>query len=237
MLLMSLLLFVRLVIAVQLTRVAHRQNLPNLYWLAAFFFITCIGDISFTFFSLIWMLGIAVGLGEIALAMFIQQTFYRDRKSPFAIFMGISVVYALVDTIMPLVVPGTFPYFSPFNWIWLAMAGYQGYKQIASEKIVDDWVKARYRMVIAYSVIALAAPLQSLLLMASFALPSLMAVAYSSAIITVVQLFTIAGVVLEYLAWVMPGFFQRFLNRNFHPASQSLNVSLDMSEEEIMRQL
>jgi hypothetical protein len=167
-----ILVIARLVIAIQLTRVALRQKLPNLLWLAGFFYITGIGDVFITLSPitmLLWPFNLLVGLAEIVMVMFIQKTFYRDRKSPFLIFMILALVvfaFALYNAFF-LEFNGVhysgLPYYSPFNWIWLILVGYQAYKKIAADPVVEDWVKARYKLVIAYSLAAFAAPIYSII--------------------------------------------------------------------------
>ena len=49
-------------------------------------------------------------------------------------------------------------------------------------------------------------------------------------------LFTTIGIALEYLAWVMPESYRRYLNRNYQPPALD-KTDLGLSEEEIMRRL
>jgi hypothetical protein len=236
-----ILVIARLVIAVQLTLVARRQKLPNLLWLAAFFYITGIGDIFFTLLSatnLPWLLGpfkLSVGLGEVVLVMFIQKTFYQDRKSPYLIFMLIALGFLLANIFL-----GFFVYWSPFNWLWLIVVGYQAYKRIAANPSVEDWAKVRYKLVIAYSLAMLFPPIYTILWVVSMVVPALSALISSPigqmAALLVNVGFSIIGVVLAYLAWVMPKGYRNWLNRNYQPPVTE-QVEAELSEEEIMRKL
>ncbi len=229
----------RLVIAVQLTRVARRQKLPNLLWLAAFFYLTGIGDIFATLApvtNLYRPFLILVGLSEIMMVMFIQKTFYQDRKGPFLIFMGIAFIILAVDSLYAMYLP----YNSPFNWLWLLWIGYQAYKKIAADQAVDDWIKARYKLMIVYSGLALVAPLWTLLSLIGMVVPAVLAVLYAPTAVLIAQVgilaFVTVGIVLQYLAWVMPERYRQWLNRNYQPLVKEA-VEASLTEEEIMRQL
>lgn len=229
---LALLLLARVVIAVQLTRVALRQKLPNLFWLAAFFAITALGDVYFSTVAMatgiFWPFGLSIGLGDIVLVLFIQKTFYQDRKSPWLVFLGVAVIVAVMDVIRP------FPFFSPLTWLWLIVVGYQAYRQIAADKAVEDWVKARYLLVVAYSIIALSGPFLSVSGYLAAAVPALTPYVTGPTAQMVNAVLTVIGIAVQYLAWVMPEFFRRFLNRKYQ--APALGSALGMSEEEVLRQ-
>jgi Ca2+/Na+ antiporter len=231
--LLVILILARLVIAVQLTRVAYRQTLPNLLWLAGFFFLTSVGDIALMF-NLFWLFGLCVGLGEIVMVMFIHQTFYRDRKSPYLIFLVIAIVFAIADFKISLADTKLLA-FNPCNWVWLMVIGWQSYKLIRADKSVEDWIKARYKLVIAYSFFALVTPLLTVMGIASHFFPFITTILDSLALGFVVLGSLITFVVLEYLAWVMPQGYRRFLNRRYQSIEQTPGFSLEMSEDEIIR--
>lgn len=236
-----ILVVARFIIAVQLTRVGRQQKLPNLLWLAGFFYITGIGDIFVSLSpvtNLTWPFFLAVGLGEVVMVMFIQTTFYQDRKSPYLIFMVLAVAILVVDMIA-WSNSAYVPYYSPFNWIWLIWVAYQAYKKIAANPAVEDWVKARYKLIIAYSLAALAAPLYSIISLFALVSPSFAAWFYNSPSTPIIQvgaqvvilIFATIGIALEYLAWVMPEKYLQWLNRNYQAPAP------DKAEEEIMRKL
>jgi hypothetical protein len=233
-----ILVIARFVIAIQLTRVGRRQKLPNLFWLVGFFCITGIGDIFFTlstFTNFLWPFFLSVGLGEIMLVMFIHKTFYQDRKSPYLIFMFIAVAFLLANIFSTF-----FAFWSPFNWIWLIVVANQAYKRVAVNPIVEDWIKARYKLVIAYSLVTLFPPLYTILWLTATVSVPLANLLYSPVGGVVALLvnvgFSTIGVVLAYLAWVMPESYRRFLNRNYQPPAQD-NAETELSEEENIRKL
>lgn len=238
-----ILVLARLIIAIQLTRVGRRQKLPNLFWLAAFFYITGFGDVFITLSpvtNLMWPFFLAVGLGEVALVMFIHKTFYQDRKSPYLFFMVIALAILAYDMYSLFAFPeSTFlPHYNPFNWLWLIVVGSQAYKRIATDRAVEDWVKARYKLIIAYSLAALVAPLYSILVVIAMFSPAFAASFFVPTIQLVAQvgilIFVTIGIVLEYLAWVMPERYRKWLNRNYQPPGQD---QAELSEEEIMSKL
>lgn len=238
-----ILVIARLIIAIQLTRVGQRHKLSNLFWLAGFFYITGIGDIFITLSpvtAIIWPFFLAVGLGEVMLVMFIQKTFYQDRKSPYLIFMVIALAIFGASLYMLANQMTFLPYYSPFNWLWLIWVGYQAYKKIATDQAVEDWVKARYKLIIAYSLAALVAPIYTILTLLPFVIPSVVAWLFAPTSILVAQItilvFVTIGIALEYLAWVMPESYRRYLNRNYR-APVPDKVEMELSEEEIMRRL
>jgi hypothetical protein len=211
--------------------------------LAAFFFITGTGDIFFTIWpstNIIWPFFLSVGLGEVVMVMFIQKTFYQDRKSPYLIFMIIALAILGASMYMLSIQMAFLPYYSPFNWLWLVFVVYQAYKKIATDPAVEDWVKARYKLVIAYSLAALAGPIFTILSLLAFPLPALGAWLFVETNIqaagVIILIFTTIGIALEYLAWVMPESFRSYLNRNYKPPVLD-SADLGLSEEEIMRRL
>jgi len=168
--------------------------------------------------------------------MFIQKTFYQDRKSPFPIFMGLALIVLAAD----ILYAEFLPYHSPFNWLWLVWAGYQAYRRIADDQAVDDWIKARYKLVIAYSGLSLVAPLWTILFLIAMVVPAVAAFIYAPTNILIAQVgilaFVTAGIVLQYLAWIMPEKYREWLNRNYQPPAKEA-AEADLTEEEIMRQL
>ncbi|MBN2005723.1 MAG: hypothetical protein JXA21_20370 [Anaerolineae bacterium] len=236
-----ILVLARLIIAVQLTRVGRRQKLPNLFWLAAFFYITGIGDIGVTlspmFPGLLRPFIVSAGLGEVMLAMFVQMTFYKDRKSPYPIFIFLALVVLAFDAFEAQFLP----YHSPFNWLWIIWAGAQAYKRIAKNQTVEDWVKVRYKLVIAYALISLAGPLWTIMaLVGRFFAPSFGTWLFESTPLLVAQVGILIcatiGIAMQYLAWIMPEKYRKWLNRNYQSPIQEEPES-GLTEEEIMQGL
>jgi hypothetical protein len=238
-----ILVVARLIIAVQLTRVGRRQKLPNLFWLAAFFYITSFGDVVLTLSpvtNLLWPFFLAVGLSETMLVMFIHKTFYQDRRSPYLIFMVLALAILAYDMYAIIFIPqfAFLPHYNPFNWLWLIVVGNQAYKRIAADRAVEDWVKARYKLIIYYSLVALVAPLYSILMVIGMLSPAFAASFFVPTIQLVLQvvilIFVTIGIALEYLAWVMPEKYRKWLNRGYQSPTED---GEGLSEEEIMSQL
>jgi hypothetical protein len=206
---------IRLFLAVQVTLLVSRKGRRDLIWLTVYYFATCAFDISFALYGLsratvqsngqLPVFGIfqcLFGLlGDLAMVLFVQQTFYRDRKSPSWFFIlsalgvfgvGLSLVFQLRDE----------PVFNPFVWGWLASVALRAYRQLAADPHVEDWIKARYRLVITYSF----------MLMASVALPLALGL-YPAAIPPANMLISAIAIFLQYLVWVMPEGFRKWLNR------------------------
>lgn len=223
---LPILIVVRTLIALQLLRASRDKGLLNLRWLALHFVFTCLGDIALAFLTSRWMFALGQALGEMSLVMFIHQTFYNDRKSPYRIFLGIAAIYGVLGIAIGLnkpMPPSPTPV-NPFDWGWLIVVSSQAYRHIRTDKNVEDWIKWRYRLMIAYAAFLLISPINTTV---NFLSPGLLP---SSAWTQVV-----AGAV-QYLVWVMPEAFRRFLNRNYQSVIQTAGFSFEMSEEEILRQ-
>ena len=223
---LPILIVVRTLIAFKLFHASREKGLSNLRWLAVYFVLTCLGDIALTFLKSRWMFALGQSLGDMTLVMFIHQTFYKDRKSPYLIFLAIAALYGVFGVAIGLnkpMPPSPTP-IDGFIWGWLIVVSSQAYRQISVDKQVEDWVKWRYRLMIGYAAFLLISPINTTV---NFLAPGTLP---SSAWTQVV-----AGAV-QYLVWVMPEAFRRFLNRNYQPIAQNACFSFEMSEEEILRQ-
>jgi hypothetical protein len=222
---------------------AGRQNkLPNLYWLALAFAVYSAGAISNLVVPAAINLWLYIGLMIISMAAtveFVRQTFYRNRRSP-APWMWLSVgvlgaaaLYGIAispspDRQHPLVAANSVLICVVYGW--QAWAGYQAWQQMAREKLVDDWVKGRYQLVIWYSGFQFTTSLCSVI--------RILAVGGSTsnplgAILALVALVGNIGMVtLAYLAWAAPTGFYRWLNRNYKAAELG-----EINEEEVMKKM
>jgi len=210
--LFAILLLMRIVIAVLLTITSLRQESRPVLWFAGVFYISII----------ISLFGIGINipplynvlfqyLAQVCLVMFLQNTFYtgKDRLIP-SLFMGMSllafvlgVFFALNNTrfmisveassLLPITIAAL------LNWGWYAAAAWNEYKATADDRGVQDWVKSRYKLMTAYSLL--------------FLIPTALA-PFASRIPLVVFLLTFVVLVLQYLVWGMPEPLRRWLNRN-----------------------
>jgi hypothetical protein len=114
-----------------------------------------------------------------------------------------------------------------FNWGWHTIVAYQAYQVIRTGESVEDWIKGRYQLVIAYCV--------SMTLTAIFT--GVAPWMTNPLLQLLVLLNTVTGLVLQFLAWVMPEGFRRWLNRNYQAPVQAAQDIAALSEEEIMQQL
>jgi hypothetical protein len=113
---------------------------------------------------------------------------------------------------------------SAVNWLWHALVAWQVLRKLRSDRSVEDWVKARYVLVVTYAVV----------MGALFLLPgwrsSFTPLRWTWPVIMMVAL------LLQYLAWGMPAALRRYLNRNYRPVVAS-EQELVMTDEEIVRAL
>jgi hypothetical protein len=230
-----IMIIIRIVIGVSLTRAALRQNVRNLLWLGAVFFANGLFTIfSFQAWDSPFLFHLGILLAQVCLVLFIQQTFYRGRRSPWGMFMAITLVGGLVDLWIDagssIEISSNTPMYvvTSCNWLWHTVIAYQAYRAAVRDRAVEDWVKARYRLMIAYCCITV--------LVTILALVQLVLGIPPGALTAVQVLFVIGSIVLQYLVWVMPERFRQYLNRNYQP-SEFEAAALEQSEEEIMRQL
>jgi hypothetical protein len=212
--LLIILTIARLWIGLQLFLTARKSKLNNLYWLAGVFVLAVYSV--FTPLSSsplgnpsIFFLGFTAG--HFCLAMFIHTTFYRGRKSPIAIVLGLVVlaffadIYFLSNNMVNLA--GILTAVGLVNWIWHLVVARSAYAAIATDPSVEKWVKARYRLMIVYVVLIIFSTAQITASNSSLA-PSI-----PSFVTPIGILLTIASVILQFLVWVMPEPFRAWLNR------------------------
>jgi hypothetical protein len=232
----------RFIVALQSFRLARQKNMDNFYWLAGYFFFLCLTDIMITSFNAFGVgaifnnpaLANTVGyvsrkslyvLGDIALVVFIFKTFYQNRKSPFPFFLGLSIVWGIAVIGLyflpkPVLIPSDF-----VTFIWFAVAGFQAYRQVSSNRLVEDWVKGRYLLIIVGNILMVSAATDNFI--------TIVTTGKIGAFAPITNIALITGVLLFYLAWMMPEGFRLFLNRNYKQPESAA----DLSEEEILKKL
>lgn len=224
----------RLVTAWALLRLAARNHLPNLRWLAWGFISTVIA-LPFTADPYYPFIDKFIAyFTYLCFARFISQTFY-NKNSPFPVFWAVFTVLHLsmfwfADRFMTATTGLVFPQYLfaarpdytavPMEryesidsviygilqmaiWIWHAMAGVKGARSVAHDELVEDWVKSRYRWIITYSL------LQSLIGLVLMLRPFV-----PPAVVILSALLVLATTSMQYLVWVMPAWFYKWLNRN-----------------------
>lgn len=219
--------FLRLCVAVPLFLTARRKRMTNLYWLSAQFLALVIA-LPFSAAGTMdnpWIFWTCISLSEIALILFVQTTFYQGRRSIMPVLMtlaGLGLVGGVYGNAVGnfelsawLVYPNAI-----LVWAWHAVAAYQAYRGIAGERYTEDWVKARYQLMIAYSILDCLGAIFGTLLTSGVWVASI-----GSLIVVAIN---VSSVTIQILVWVMPGWFHRWLNRN----NQSIQMEMAEFTEE-----
>jgi hypothetical protein len=223
-------LAIRVLIGVRLFSSAKENNLPNLRWLAWYFcanaFIVFfsphpynpLGNLSFSLALFV----LPLLLTQIALVLFNQDTFYKDKPSPARWFWAAFALTSL-GTIYGVVVSPSNSEQSPWVatylisqfliWSWHAQVAYQAWSNLAGEHSVEDWIKTRYLLIPAYSIAFLIGAVGTAVRIIFTGGAGNNPVGITSAAVTLIAQFI--SVVLQYLVWVMPVPFRAWLNRNY----------------------
>jgi hypothetical protein len=168
--------------------------------------------------------------------VFIDRTFYQDRKSPFKLLLALTLVLGTLTVVSfiiferSIIIERNIAFllhnifvgadFAIFGlWSFIAASG--SLKSFSSSDAVEPWVKGRYRLVKFYSV--------CIILVGSLTLftPVEGTVNWALLVILVANILRIAG---ETIAWIMPNFLKKYFNRGY----TSVDLSEELSEEEIL---
>ena len=221
-------LFIWAGIGLILLRLALKQKAHNLHWLAACFYLN---------FLVLLLMGprllvvsqVVVIIIEICLAMFTHTTFYQNRRSPIRWVIGGLLLGGGVSIYLWQPAPSSIGMrmilvLCAANWFWHALVAWQVWRKLRHDQTIEDWIKARYVMVVAYAV----------------AMSVLFLFPFLSAQRTPVAFYRwawpgtmILSVLLQYLAWGMPDPLRRFLNRSYRPPA-AVAQALNMTEAEIL---
>lgn len=234
--LLLILIFLRFVIGVRLVLLARQNNLPNIYWLAAQFFVVALG-LSFAPIAdnplgnstaSLWIFTIAtVFFPPIAIGVFNHTTFHVSRSSPRWQFIAVYIIfaaiglYALINSESssnqnPLL---AFPNIMiVLAWVWHGWSASQAFGHISKEQAVEDWVKSRYQLITAYAIILIIGTLGTFIRYYFAAGTVITPLGKAMSILTLIA--QILGVSLQFLVWVMPAGFRNWLNRNYQTRVQ-----------------
>lgn len=222
--------------AVQIYRIGRASKLPNLYWLAMNLVTYSLGGMAlFVIFNpLPYTIGLMIS--GLCTVMFIHTTAYRDRKSPYLFFLGLLLLLGVVQIWLSFSAqPAPTATFNfnlsvlgyVFVWVWQAYVAYQGQRGIASDRTVEDWVKARYLLWMSYSLLLF-------IIMGRSFIP----LPFLEIEFIIMPLLVAVSGVLQYFTWAMPEFLRRYLNRNYKPViQQDAKAYLEMSEDELLKQI
>ena len=230
-----ILILVRLLIAIKLIQMAVHKKMRNLLWLAIAFYIYAVFYLFGlpSIYNLFWLRWNSLGI--VFIALFTNETFYMDRRSPLkrllvftllCIVTGLCLTLSSNPTSLPALIGGGMINLANIvNWGWHGLAARKAYKAIAAEKSVPDWVKARYQLIFVYSLLI---PITAVL-----AVSQPLQITWLSLI---TGLFLLVILLIQFLAWVMPEPFRRYLSRNEN--SENTNQTVEpLSEEEIMQRM
>jgi hypothetical protein len=238
-----IIIVVRLAIGVQLLGTAKANPLmKNIRWLAIFYLaMTAANCLSLTFVNSSLagevLRNIVASIAYLPLALFIFQTFYSGKRVTGWFLIGSTTVFALASLVYSVLALGgsrstlimafSFSGMLPLVlWFWHAWAAARAFGKIRKENLVEDWVKWRYKAMVTYSGLHFAGGIVG----SMSADPAL--IAYAVPIGSVISL---VSIVLQYLVWVAPESFRKYLNRNYKAPEQ---VEFEeLSEEELMAQM
>lgn len=227
---LSILIIIRLLTGFRLLVAGRKNNLPSLIWLSVSMFVTVIillfapvegNPLANLPFSL-WVFTIGSIVGQASLIIFNQLTFYKDRKSPAGWVWGIFVILSALALYGVTVSESNFkqsPWVAASSpcaviiWAWHGLLAYQALTQIASEKTVQDWVKARYQLIVAYAVVLTVGAIASII--RNFFAEGALQSSLGSLMATISLITQIVSIALLFLVWAMPESFRLWLNRNY----------------------
>ena len=207
----------------------------NLLILVIFFFMNAL-TLLFLVFGNLMLYDVNTIITMVIGLIFIDRTFYQDRKSPFKLLLTLTIVLGALAIISFIIFDQSIIFeqstafllhnifvgalFFIFG-LWSLIAAAGSLKVFSSSDAVEPWVKGRYRLVKFYSI--------SIILLGSLTpfTPVEGTVNWALLVILVVNILRITG---ETLAWIMPKFLKKYFNRGY----TSPDTSLQLSEEEIM---
>jgi hypothetical protein len=216
---------------VQTARIAYIKKQPDMYWLAANFGAAALGNL-FSIVILLPIPGIILMIvTSLCMVMFVQRTFYRDRKSPYLFVLGLLVVLGIWQVYSTITNPISFISMTQLGfavvWLWQAFLAINTYRAINRDRTLEDWVKARYLLWFAYTSVMFVISARMLL-----------SIPYASFESFITTPLLILSVIVQYTTWTMPEPIRQWLNRNYKPvAAPSAGDLMKMSEEELLHQL
>jgi len=220
----AIMMALRLGIGLILLRLALRGS-RNLHWLAACFYLNFL-VLFLTAPNLRLVSQTVLVVIQVCLAMFTHATFYRNRRSPIVWVVGVILASGGLALYLVSQAPSSGGFRLLFvtggaNWAWHALVAWQARRKLLADRSIEDWIKARYAIIVAYAT----------LMAVIFVIPLLPLTAGRTVFFRWVWPVTMmVSVVLQYLAWGMPGPLRRFLNRNYQAPA-----ALGMTEDELLR--
>lgn len=223
-------LLIRFLIGIRLFASAKINNLPNLRWLAGYFFANAfivifsphpynpLGSLPFSLALFV----LPLLLTQAALILFNQDTFYKDKESParwFWMAFGITSIGTIYGVAVSPSNAAQSPWVATYIisqfliWSWHAQIAYRAWTGLINEPTVEDWVKSRYILIPTYSAAFLIGSVGTVVRIVFTGGAGADAVGIAAAAVTLIAQFV--SVVLQYLVWVMPESFRAWLNRDY----------------------
>jgi len=245
-------IFAEFVVGIRLLILSRRNNLPNVYWLAAMYFTVGLGlvfapSVGNPFGDLpvsLWIFIVSIYVAAQMLTLgFTQATFYQDRKSPLWWYVGTCTILTIM-TVYGLVLSES--NYNQNPWVastfvglilavvWHGWCAYRAVEGFSKEQAVEDWVKARYRLIVFYSVMVVIGMIGNFIRTVFAGGSTATPLGNAMGLLSLIAQF--ATISAQVLAWVMPEGYRRWLNRNYQLPVQE-EAELALSEEEIIRQL
>lgn len=228
-------LIFRVITGVFLFGTWRKTKKNNLLILLIFFLMNAV-TLLFIIFGNITLYDVSTILTMTVGLIFIDRTFYQDRKSPFKLLLTLTLVLGALTIItftmfelsiilqqsVAFIIHNVFlgALFVIFGlWSFIAASG--SLKSFSSSDAVEPWVKGRYGLVKFYSI--------CIILVGSLTpfTPVEGTLNWALLVILVANILRIAG---ETIAWIMPKFLKKYFNRGY----TTVDISEELSEEEIM---
>ena len=203
--------------------------------------ITLPGNISMSFLFFDFMI-----IGTFFFILFIEETFYKGRKSAYKTVMRIYVPGGITCGMLTTISGLIFGYdlslrvfiYQIYGVIfgilvvlivsWLLIAAVEAYKQIKEDSNVEPWIKMRYKITIVYAI-------NTIIIGALFVINPFDTITVIGGIeltLLLINLLEFIQIFGEFIAWYMPGRLKRYFNRKY-----VVEETEELSEEEIIKQL
>jgi len=185
-------------------------------------------------------------IGTYFFVLFIEDTFYKGRKSIYKLVMGINIPIGIICGILATMSALVFRYdvvmrtsfyliygvlfgiLVIINVAWLLIAAVEAYKELKDDSNVEPWIIMRYKITIVYAINTII--IGALFIMNPFDPITIFgSVDITTLLINLLEFIQIFG---EFLAWYMPDKLKRYFNRNY-----IVDEMEELSEEEIMKQM
>ena len=175
----------------------------------------------------------------ILMVVFTNLTFYKDRKSILPkLILTLAVIFGIIgwyyDSVRDIS-QTTYILSRVFDFIhasicfdWLAFSCFSAYKKFKNVEIAP-WIKVRYKLTYISSPILTLSYL--VLMFHPYDLPfGDISTTQSLIVYGLVSILILTYGIVFTLAWIMPNWLKKYLNRGYHPVEDE-----EISEEELMR--